>query len=342
MFKRTSIAAQITLKFLCAASVAVIASVMIWFAPGDYNHDLAALVNKRDLMTSKKPPRILLIGGSNLATLDSSLIEREINRAGDLNYSVVNMGLWAGLSVRSYLDEIEPHLRPGDIVVICQEYATLLNKKHIEYIQENREADKFYFLMSPEEHALGSLRRGNVCGLMEHIVLLNQLKMKTYLHVIIDGDFAHRFTGGYYRYARDYNPFGDRKKPFKVIRPLSGGVQCEEPDVRNLAYLISFNERARGKKIRVYFLFPPFPDREFRLCEGPITSLYNSIRENINLKILNTPIGSVYPETCFADTVNHLRPECEKNRTAALIESLRHVVSQDAESHSFMELLKAE
>jgi hypothetical protein len=329
MSKRTRIAGEITLKIVLAASVAVLASIVIWLAPGDYNHDLAALMNKRDLLVSKKPPRMLFIGGSNLATLDSGLIEHELTRTGDLHYSVVNMGLWAGLSVKSYLEEIERYLREGDIVVICQEYSTMLNKDYMLYIQSNRDADMFYFLMSPEDHALRFLRTGNAWGLIKNVVLLNQLKIKTYLHVIIDGDVAHRFTGGYYRYARDYNSFGDRKKPFRVIRPLGGGVQLGEPDLNNLEYLLDFNKRARGKNISVYFSFPPFPDREFLIHEGAIASLSDAIRDRFNLTILNTPLSTVYPEACFADTVNHLRPECEKKRTAIIIEHLRHAISQD-------------
>ena len=292
----------------------------IWFAPGDYNHDLAALVNKRDLLASKKPPRIVFIGGSNLSTLDSPGIENGLGKAG---YAVVNMGLWGGLSMARYLEDVTPLLAPGDSVVICQEYATLISDTYYRYISRDGEADKFFFLMEPWPLHNSSARR---CFLddIRDTVLLNQLKIKTYIQMLIDGDLRHSVTGGYYYYRNEYNTHGDRRMPFKRVRPLGErGARFQEPDRQRLRYLKDFNSHAQVRGIRVLFLFPPFPIDEYAHNKYQIESLAKVLRDDIGLEILAMPETSVFPESCFANTVNHLLPECERKRSAMVLERMK-------------------
>jgi hypothetical protein len=150
------------------------------------------------------------------------------------------------------------------------------------------------------------------------------LKIKTYLHILIDGNFSHIFTGGFYRYADNYTLHGDRKKPFKIIRPLGEhGTRFDEPDVKRLLYLKNFARYCRSHAIRVFFSFPPFPEREYSLNKSKIDTLVHVIGDDLGIDILTMPATTVYPETCFADTVNHLQHRCEKMRTAALIKQLR-------------------
>ncbi|OHD63734.1 MAG: hypothetical protein A2176_14450 [Spirochaetes bacterium RBG_13_51_14] len=316
---------NIILKISLGMILAAAGTIIVWFAPGDFNHDLAALVNKRNLLISKPPPRILFIGGSNLTTLNSADIERTLNRSTPISHSVVNLGLWGGLDIARYLEEIKPLLKPGDIVILCPEYAALLDRHYFAYIKKNREAEKFFFLISPGTQLCLNLRTVNAFETTKIIIQLNQLKMKTYLHVLIDGALDHRFTGGFYRYPRDYNSFGDRVFPFKVIRPLnSSGVRFQDPVESNIVYLKHFHQFSRKNGIRALFAFPPFPAGDFRLNKKHIEALYRVVHETLALDILTAPEDTVYPERYFADTVYHLRPEGENLRTDTFIKRLRY------------------
>jgi hypothetical protein len=311
---------RIIIVFLLAAA----GTCLLWISSGDYDHDLAALINKRDLLKAKKPPRIIFIGGSNLSTLESMHIERGLDKTG---CSVVNLGLWGGLNMAQYLEEIKPHLSPGDSVVICQEYGTLLSAQYFTFIRHNKEADKFFFLMRPEQVFQNDFNYNNFLYGAQYIILLNQMKIRTYLHVLINGDFSHSCTGGFYHYTRDYNTHGDRRFPFKIVRPLGeSGVRLQEPDQENLQYLKYFNIYARAHDIRVFFSFPPFPANDYILNRRQIESLSHVIGNDLGLEILTKPEATVYPESCFANTVNHLQPGCEKKRTSILLEQLyRHL-----------------
>ena len=67
-------------------------------------------------------PRVILIGGSNLAFgIDSQLLAQK------LGAPVVNYGLEGGLGLTILLNSLQDNMRPGDIVVISPEYELFYN-----------------------------------------------------------------------------------------------------------------------------------------------------------------------------------------------------------------------
>jgi hypothetical protein len=325
---------KVIVNILIALLIAAACVIVTWYLPGDYNHDLAALVNKRDALQSTPAPRLIFIGGSNLITLHSAVLEQQLRKMTGVPYSVVNLGLWGGLSMERYLDEIKSSLQPGDIVILCQEYATLLDTKYFTYIRTNNEAKKYFFLVSRERHCSRLLSPRAVREGLSDIIELNQMKIKTYLHVLIDADFTHHFTGGYYRYRKEYNRQGDRILPFRVIRPLiSAGALFQSPVEKNIGYLSQFNHYARSQHMMVLITFPPFPAGEYWINRIPVTRLSDKFRE-MGLETIGRPEDTVFPESLFADTVYHLTPQGEAARTRLLIEHLcktlgRHRLKSD-------------
>ncbi len=318
---------KISVHAIIFCALMVIGSALLWFAPGDYNHDIAALINKRDMLAATGGPRIILIGGSNLATLDSRAIQYEIVRGKKINYAIINMSLWAGLSIKRYLEELKPYLKYGDLLIICQEYAPLLDPDFYAFIQKSEDAERFFFLMSPGKLIEQNIHRGNYLTIIKNAVVLNQLKIKTYLLMLIDGNATHRFTGGFYRYNKEYNECGDRIRPFKIIRPLnSRGVQFRGLEVKNLSYLKDFAKWSGLRNIRVYMAFPPFPESEYSLNKNKIDALATIISGMPGLTLLDRPTDAIFPEDCFADTVYHLQPKCERLRTARLAKQLNRLL----------------
>ena len=326
--------ATIIVNIFIAALVAAVCVIVTWYLPGDYNHDLAALVNKRDALQSTPAPRIIFIGGSSIVTLRCPLIQQRLREATGVPYSVVNMGLWGGLSMERFLDELSSSLLPGDIVILCQEYATLLDKNYFMYIRTNDEANKYFFLMSRKRQRSMLHSPCAVRDVLTGIIELNQMKIKTYLHVIIDADFSHHFTGGYYRYRKEYNSHGDRIQPFRIIRPLiSAGTRFQDPVEKNIEYLRRFNLFARSKQMMVLITFPPFPAGDYRINRIPVTRLSDRFRK-MGLETTGRPEDTVFPETLFADTVYHLTPQGEAVRTRLLIEQLCKALKRHREKRT--------
>lgn len=81
------------------------------------NSSLYADVDKNRRLDSLPSPKIVFVGGSNIAFgLNSKEIEDSIH------LPVVNMGLHAGLGISFMLNEIRDHVNKGDIVVFSPEY----------------------------------------------------------------------------------------------------------------------------------------------------------------------------------------------------------------------------
>lgn len=86
----------------------------LYLVRDSYNN---AFTLKAELISNTPPPKVVVIGGSNVAFgLDSKLL------ADSLRRKVVNAGLVAGVGMKYTLDSYEPLLRRGDVAVIQPEY----------------------------------------------------------------------------------------------------------------------------------------------------------------------------------------------------------------------------
>lgn len=291
---------------------------IIWILPGTHPHDLAALVNKKQMLINKKSPRMIFVGGSSQLTLKSPLIEKE------LNYSVINMSLWGGLGTREHLEEIKPYLRAGDVVVVTMEYGTTLDKKYCEYIQTNDEAKKFFFLMSPGRHVRQLMRDREYITICRLLFELSQMKVKSYLRGIMTFNLFHLFDIGFPNYDTEFNANGDRSTPYHVFRPLMNSeTNFTFAEWKDHQFLNDFHDYAVSRRARILFYFSHFPERQYRVNKRFIDAYYNLMKKSFKGTIVNRSADFVYPEEYFADTVYHLNEKGEKLRSPEMIKLLR-------------------
>ncbi len=312
---------KLLMKILISLALMTITMAMVWIAPGTYPHDLAALVNKREMLKSKKSPRLIFIGGSSQICLKSPMFEKEIG------YSVANMSLFGGLGTFEYLEEIKPYIKAGDVVVVTMEYATVLNRQYYQYVHTNDESKKAFFLMSPGKHSLEYIKNHEFANLFAVIFNLSQIKVRSYIRNLVTLNFAHLFDEGFPNYINEFNEDGDRIAPFIAFRPLgSGYMEFNYPDACHLAFLNDFAEFASKKNARLVFYFSHFPIEQYKYSEKYINAYYEVAKNLFKFPILNKPSDFVYPENYFADTVYHLNEEGEKIRSAELIRMLKRIL----------------
>lgn len=292
--------------------------VITWNLPGRYPHDLAAVVNKKEMLIEKKSPRLVFMGGSSLLTLNSPRIEKETK------YSVANMGLWGGLSTERYLAELKEALNPGDVIVITQEYGTVLDPPYAEFIQNNDESKKFLFLLSPGTHIAQYIQEGRPFDAFKIMMQLIQMKTKSYIENILTCQFSKVFTNGYEYYEDEFDSNGDRLTPFKILRPLDSTNKKFSPhNMKNHVYLNQLQGFAHKKNIKVFYYFSHIPNEEFKLNESLITGLANDIKKSAQYTIINSPTDFIFPREYFADTIYHLNEKGEAARTEKLIQFLK-------------------
>jgi hypothetical protein len=294
---------------------------VIWCAPGTVPHDLAALVNKKEMLKSKPSPRMIFVGGSSVLSLKSPQIEKE------LKYSVINMSLWGGLATMKHLEEIKPFLRAGDVVVVTMEYGTILDDPYMEYTLTNDEGKKFFFLMAPDRHIPIYIKKKDFCDLIKIIHELSQMKVKSFIRNLTTLNLSHLFDTGFPNYQEEFNSDGDRVKPYMIFRPLQGiKTKFNYPNKKNILFLNDFCDFASERKARVFFYFSHFPAEQYRTNEKYINAYYDLMKASFRGTLLNRPPDFKYPEEYFADTIYHLNDKGETIRTAELIKMLKRAL----------------
>lgn len=95
---------------------------VVFLLPIQKNDYLQAYKLKCELLEKTESPRIIFVGGSNLAFgLDSQRIK------DSLQINVINYGLHAGIGLKFMIDDVTNYLRKDDIVVIAPEYSHFYN-----------------------------------------------------------------------------------------------------------------------------------------------------------------------------------------------------------------------
>lgn len=107
-----------TILFALLFTVAMAALAVVnkrYFFANNYLNEFPV---KKQLIRDTPSPKVVVIGGSNVAFgIDSKTL------SDSLGMPVVNAGLHAGLGLRYILDANTPYLRKGDILVIMPEYS---------------------------------------------------------------------------------------------------------------------------------------------------------------------------------------------------------------------------
>ncbi len=79
---------------------------------------LGAFLDKQQRLENLHSPRLIFVGGSNLAFgLDSQKVAQHFDR------ETINLSTHAGLGLKFMLDSLNPHVQAGDTLVVIPEYA---------------------------------------------------------------------------------------------------------------------------------------------------------------------------------------------------------------------------
>ncbi len=300
------------LKLFFLILLVLISSIVVYLLPDVHVLYLSASLDKHSRLNNTPPPRVIFVGGSNIAFgVDSQLVEKRLGR------SAVNMGLAADVGLRFMLDEIKPSLSPGDVVVVTPEYeqlSSLLNGGRglsdlVAIAPEN-----LRYLSSPRQYVV----------LLENLPLYQQDKIYRWLVTAMHGAPPRSDI-----YRRDgFNHHGDLTT--HLGRPPTTDWQEEftkktfKPEISSeaIAVLNGFNDYAKSKGAQVVFIFPAIPDSLDAEGTNNINGLYRRLQTETNLTISSPPENYFYPMACFFDSNYHLNQKCREIRTQQILTDL--------------------
>lgn len=276
--------------------------------PDDY---LAILIDKHKIAEKINAPKIILVGGSNLAFgIDTKVLGE------NLYIPVVNMGLRAELGVDFMLNEAKSIMKKNDIVVLSFEYFLDLEgdyalKKHVNNIfpraktfyQKNNALELPAYLTNTQE---------NYKYFIYQIQFFTLQKVRN----ILGKNSPHnKKTHIYSRKAA--NDYGDMVAHLEEKSPEN----LETEPVLKYKYwsaisvMNKFYEYAQKQQIKVFFVYPCYSESAFEQSKTAISLLEKDLKNNLKIPILSMPTQFVYPNTYFFDTHYHLTKRGRTKRT---------------------------
>ncbi len=265
--------------------------------------------DKLDYLDSLGSPKIVFVGGSNLAfSLDSQKVENE------LGIPVVNMGLHAGLGLRLMLNEATRSLHAGDIVVIVPEY------EHFDELSlDGRPGELGPFIKSCPR----CLRGVTNVNQLKNIYIGILQKLEGYLEQPLKGDESDLV------YCRKcFNKWGDVVAHLEVVAPAEikdlpeGDAPLQREFLRDdspIVLLNDFYENQASKGVIVVLMFPGIPEEMYSMGESSYLFLYERLSIGLSIPILGTPKDFVFPSAYFYDTAYHMNRDGREIRTQKII-----------------------
>lgn len=327
-------ALRLLLKALSVAVICAAVALAIVLLIPDENDYAEVTVLKHERLASLQAPRIVLVGGSNLAFgIDSALIAE---RTGT---PVVNMGMNGYFGVRYMLEEVRPSLRAGDTVVIAFEYDNFF--KSVE-----GSGWSLLALVKANPAALGYMNLDQQLSVLGAIPDVAQRKV---LRILRNSAFGLRddvFNGdegpaidsdtliSSIEVREGFNAEGDLTSHLGVDWPFERGPGIDlslpiDPEVIDV--IRTFNDEMSARGVRVIFSYTPLLRSFYQTHQASLNNLHPRIL-SAGLVAPSPPSAYVFDENLFFDTVYHLNAEGRALRSERLAQDINAVRSAQAQS----------
>jgi len=316
---------KILVIFLPLTLFFVLLYLMPYFLPLDYSASsyLAADIDKQQLLENTPSPKIVFVGGSNLAFgLNSKKIEESLNRP------VINMGLHASLGFGFMLNEIKPFVNQGDIIILVPEYVHFYDGYYRQG-DGNIIAGLLYVNPRAGQYLPPAIKYRAV---LENLSILARFRMGDLLDYLLkDPERIRTHHGETVYYRRAFNENGDlvnysKQGPLQAAESTAASYP-EKIDPKILDFLNDFTAFAAGKNARLFFSFPPLVENFYRVNKKQLSVLSQDLSENTKIEFLDSPLDCVFPDTLFLDSIHHLNKQGREIRTDKMIVGLKKAVA---------------
>lgn len=320
---------RISLRLLAMTVAVVMSGLLIGSYDTNIRDDnyLAAVLEKDRLIRSTPSPKIILVGGSNLAFgVDSKQLQ------DSLGIRVVNMGLYARLGLRYMLAQVKPYIRRGDVVVVAPEY----DQFYGDFANGDNTLSTA-LLYAPADRIPDFIRSYSVVDVVLRPRVENVRRSFLRAAAAAIGREDQLFppdTNPVYN-RRSFNQYGDVVSHLgrKGLDPDSIYVKALPPlkdfNRGTLGDLNSVESEASATGAHAYFMFPSFIERAYILNVAAIDSLRRKLEGGMKMPIAGTAKDFVFSKENFFDTRYHLTEAGRALRTRKMIERLRAVGRRD-------------
>lgn len=271
-------------------------------------HYLASVRDKAARLAEVRPPRILLVGGSNAAFgVNSAALERTSGRP------VVNLALNAGLGRGFILAQALAAAEPGDLMVLMPEYGFLAP-------QELADPPTLLLMMRLAPETIRFVPAAVVPRLLDQGLGTLTVRLRA-LGTILNGKPWKNalYSRGAFDARGDVTAHLDLPPDDAgghhewVWHPATAGPACRR--------LSEFARDVAARGARVVIVPPPIPGDDAARQAEAIAALWGRVARETGIPVLGA--RKTYDRALFLDTVYHLSASGREQRTRHLVDLLR-------------------
>ncbi len=279
-----------------------------------------SLKDKHSRLVSIASPKVILVGGSNLAYgVDSVQLEKS------LHMPVVNMGLCTNFGLAFMLEELKGHIGPGDIIVVSPEhelfYDLAYGCRDVFHAIEVYPPSAAWLLASYAEHPSHSFI------FLKNLQSYVSAKCHYIYSQLLAGHSALFDTSKgarrYFNEEGDY--YGDAaSKP--IVFDNGDLIPRSSFDPDSVEMLNDFFTYANSNGATLLLSPPVESVNSYVQSQWDISDLYSRLKGHLKAKILTSPQFLALPNDEFFDSPYHLRYEYRSFRTKVLSKNIAHSV----------------
>lgn len=271
-----------------------------------------AIIDKHKRLNELPSPKLITVGGSNaMFGFNSPYMEQK------LGIPVQNMSLAASLGLSFMLNEAKDDIKKGDIVLLSLEYFLGDGDNNIKLLLSELYPVSEKYIEYPSELE----RFKTKCNYIFR-------ELRNYLLISILSSNSNDTDAVYGRSA--FNKNGSIKEELRLTtkQHLSDGMALSKTDYySSITKINAFIKEVESKGGTVFFSFPPVAESQFLKSPEVMEDLHKQYQKHLNAKIINKPTDSVYPDSCFYDTIYHLRSPYHTLHTDKVLKQLNQHLS---------------
>lgn len=307
------------ISLVASTYISILYSIFFHTEYLDHTDYMSSIHDKIKLVKSTLSPKIIFIGGSNLAFgLNSAEIQKQ------LGFPVVNLALHANIGLQYMMDSVKPYISRNDIIVVIPEY------------------EQFYGTYYGQSELLKYLhtypvgwRYVNWPQQYLNILKYSNLLIRKMLFSKIDNTPK---AGGIYT-RKAFNSYGDvtshlsESETDQIIKSKSVNrtrifKNCPGFNDNAILGLEAFQSYVNSRDAKFVFLFPVRKDSAYQQLYAQHLTVYLKIKES-DIEFYSNPSDWIFPDSYFFDSDYHLNAFGRQVRTEKVIKELRKYLKDD-------------
>lgn len=270
---------------------------------------LYAQIDKNELLKSTAGPRIIFVGGSNLAYgLDSKRIK------DSLHLNPINTGVHINIGLKYMLANTLPYVKAGDIIVLAAEYQQFYGNV------ANGDMELFSLVTDVVPQTKNLLDHQQYLKLIQLVPAFAQTKLRP---IFLFYKFPQDTSVGVYD-RKAFNVYGDAyvhwKSPGENPKPYP--ALSEKFNGNALQAVISFQKAVQQKKAKLLVTFPGYQYSSYKVSVAAVKNIQQQLKDQ-GFRLISTPEEFIMPDSLMFDTPYHLTRKGVDYRTGLLINDLK-------------------